>query len=133
MTFEAHPDPDDAAPGARGLILLTVQRDGDRAGEWHGALLDAGIDAELHIEDAAIFNLTSSAYPTGAPFVYALWVPRADGRRAADTLIDLGWDGRGSPRAGSMRVPARQALRSALIVIAVSLAFVAVVILVRGG
>ena len=133
MTFETHPEPQDAGPAARGLVLLTVQRDGDRAGDWHEALLEADIDAELHIEDAAIFNLTSTAYPTGAPFVYALWVPRADGPRAADTLIDLGWDGRGSPRASAMRVPARQSLRSAVIVLAVSLALVAVVILLRGG
>ena len=132
MTLEQEPGSDDD-PAVRGLVLLTVERDGERAGDWHDALLDAGIDAELHIEDGAIFNLTSSAYPMGAPFVYALWVPRSDGPRAADVLIGLGWDGRGSPRASAMRVPARQSLRSAVIVLAVSLALVAVVILVRGG
>ncbi len=131
MTLETDPD-QDAAPAARGLILLTAQRDGDLAGEWLDALLDAGIEAELHIEDAARFNLTSSAYPVGVPFVYALFVPRADRDRAADVLIDHGWDGRGSPRASAMRTSGRH-LRNVLLVAALSLAMVAVVILVRGG
>lgn len=131
MTLETDPD-QDAAPAARGLILLTAQRDGDLAGGWLDALLDAGVDAELHIEDAARFNLTSSAYPVGVPFVYALFVPRVYRDRAADVLIDLGWDGRGSPRASAMRASGRH-LRNVLLVAALSLALVAVVILVRGA
>ena len=131
MTLEAEPGPD-AAPASRGLILLTAQRDGDLAGEWLDALLDAGIDAELHIEDAARFNLTSSAYPVGVPFVYALFVPRADRDRAADVLIDHGWDGRGAPRSSTMRTSGRH-LRNVLLVAALSLALVAVLILVRGA
>lgn len=131
MTLEAEPG-DDAAPTSRGLILLTAQRDGDLAGEWLDALLDAGIDAELHIEDAARFNLTSSAYPVGVPFVYALFVPRADRDRAADVLIDLGWDGRGAPRSSAMRASGRH-LRNVLLVAALSLALVAVLIVVRGA
>lgn len=129
MTLEP---PAEGDPASRGLILLTAQRDGDLAGDWLDALLHAGIDAELHIEDAARFNLTSSAYPVGVPFVYALFVPRADRDRAADVLIDHGWDGRGSPRAGAMRTSGRH-LRNVLIVAAVSLALVTVVIFVRGG
>jgi len=127
------PDPNsDVEPAARGLILLTAQRDGDLVGEWHDALLEADIDAELHIEDAARFNLTSSAYPVGVPFVYTLFVPRAERDQAADVLIELGWDGRGSPRAGAMRTSGRH-LRNVLIVAAVSLALVAVLVFVRGG
>ena len=133
MTLEPDSADLDAAPSARGLILLTAQRDGDLAAEWLDALLDAGIEAELHIVDAARFNLTSSAYPTGAPFVYALFVPRAARDRAADTLIDLGWDGRGAPRAGAMRTPSPGALRNVLLVAGVSLAVVVVLVLVRGG
>lgn len=131
MTLEPEPS-QDSAPSTQGLVLLTAQRDGDLAGEWLDALLDAGIDAELHIEDAARFNLTSSAYPVGVPFVYALFVPRPDRDRAADVLIDLGWDGRGSPRASVMRTSGRH-LRNVLLVAALSLALVAVVIFVRGG
>ena len=130
MTLEADPN-SDAEPSARGLILLTAQRDGDLAGDWHDALLDAGVDAELHIEDAARFNLTSSAYPVGVPFVYALFVPRAERDQAADVLIELGWDGRGSPRAGAMRTSGRH-LRNVLIVAGLSLALVAVLVVVRG-
>lgn len=130
MTLETEPG-HDAAPASRGLILLTAQRDGDLAGAWLDALLDAGIDAELHIEDAARFNLTSSAYPVGVPFVYALFVPRAYRDRAADVLIDHGWDGRGAPRASAMRASGRH-LRNVLLVAALSLALVAVLIVVRG-
>ena len=132
MTLDADTGPL-ADPAARGLILLTAQRDGDRAGEWLDALLDAGVDAELHIEDAARFNLTSTAYPVGAPFVYALFVPRADRARAAEALIEAGWDGRAAPRAGAMRSPGGRALTRLLLVAAASLAVVAVLILVRGG
>jgi hypothetical protein len=131
VTLEADPGPT-GEPSERGLVLLTAQRDGDLAGEWLDALLDAGVDAELHIEDAARFNLTSTAYPVGVPFVYALFVPRGARDLAADTLIDLGWDGRGAPRASAMRASGRH-LRNVLIVAGLSLALVAVLIVVRGG
>ena len=89
-------------PSARGLVLLTVQRDGDLATSWLEALDAEGIEAELHLRDAASFSPTSSVYPTGAPLVHALFVSGRDRDRAAALLIDLGWDGRGmssGPRA----------------------------------
>ncbi len=139
MTFEPFIEDASEPPAARGLVLLTVQRDGDVAGTWQEALLGADIDVELHIEDAASFSPTSSVYPTGAPFVYALFVTKADRQRAANLLIDLGWDGRGIGGSGRSRTgqasPAStgSALRSALLVLGVSLALVAALIVLRGA
>jgi hypothetical protein len=133
MAFEPHIEETPEPPGARGLVLLTAQRDGDVAGEWHDALLRAGLEAELHIRDAASFNLTSTVYPTGAPFVYVLFVAKDDRERAANVLIDLGWDGRGVHRDGAMRVPQGGALRGALVAIAVGLALAVALILLRGA
>ena len=139
MAFEPFTEDTSEPPAARGLVLLTVQREGDLAGAWHEALLGAGIDAELHIQNAASFTPTSSVYPTGAPFVYALFVTKADRERAANELIDLGWDGRGIGGIGrsrtgqASRASPGAALRSALLVLAASLALVVALIVLRGA
>ena len=114
MAFEPYTEDTSESPAARGLVLLTVQREGDLAGAWHEALLGAGLDAELHIRDAASFSPTSSVYPTGAAFVYVLFVakhgPRA--RRQPVHRPRLGrprhrGDGArpGRARAGGCRAP----------------------------
>ena len=140
MAFEPYTEDTSEPPAARGLVLLTVQREGDLAGAWHEALLGAGLDAELHIRDAASFSPTSSVYPTGAAFVYVLFVAKHDRERAANLFIDLGWDGRGIGGTGRGlvgRAPAgaglRASLRSALLVLAASLALVVALILLRGA
>lgn len=136
MTFEPYTEDTREPPNARGLVLLTVQREGDLAGAWHEALLGADIDAELHIRDAASFSSTSSVYPTGVPFVYVLFVAKADRERAANVLIDLGWDGRGiggSGRGPIGRAAAGSALGGALLALAVSAALVGALLALRGA
>ena len=112
-------------------MLLTVEADADVAGERRDALVEAGIDAELHIEDAARFSPTSSVYPSGSPFVYALFVPQHE--RAAAALIDAGWDGRRSAFGGG-RIPLEPTflLRGALVALLAGAA-VMVLLLLRGG
>lgn len=136
MAFEPYTEGTSEPPAVRGLVLLTVQREGDLAGAWHEALLATDIDAELHIRDAASFSPTSSVYPTGAPFVYALFVAQADRERAANLLIDLGWDGRGIGGTGRRRggrASAGGALRNAVLVAGASLALVMALIALRGA
>ena len=135
MTFDpAHDDPSSERPQQRGLVLLTVEADADVAGERRDALVEAGIDAELHIEDGAGFSPTSSVYPTGSPFVYALFVPRAQREEAAAALIEVGWDGRRSAFAGGRaHVGAGFALRGALIALLAGAAVVVALLLLRGG
>ena len=123
-------------PSSRGLVLLTVQQDADVAGSWRAALIEAGVDVELHIEDGASFSATSSLYPThgtSTPWVYALFVPRADRERAAGALIDHGWDGRSGTMAGRWRVDPAFALRGALVSILAGAAVVVALLLLRGG
>ena len=135
MTLDpAHDDASSVRPQHRGLVLLTVEADADVAGERRDALVEAGIDAELHIEDGASFSPTSSVYPTGSPFVYVLFVPRAQREEAAATLIDAGWDGRRSAFAGGRpHVGAGFALRGALVALLAGAAVVVALLLLRGA
>ncbi len=123
-------------PSSRGLVLLTIQQDADIAGSWRDALIEADVDVELHIEDGASFSSTSSLYPTygaSTPWVYALFVPRADRDRAASALIDHGWDGRSGTMAGRQRVDLGFALRGALLSILAGAAVVVTLLLLRGA
>ncbi len=134
MTPDRSFDPSAEPPNRRGLVLLTVEADADVAGERRDTLVEAGIDAELHIEDGASFSPTSSVYPTGSPFVYALFVPKAQRERAAEALIDAGWDGRRSTFGGGrVRVEAAFALRGALVALFAGAVVVVGLLLLRGG
>ena len=121
-------------PSRRGLVLLTVQQDADVAGSWRDALVEANVDVELHIEDGASFSATSSLYPThgtSTPWVYALFVPRADRERAAGALINHGWDGRSGTMANRWRIGHAFALRGALISILAGATVVVALLLLR--
>jgi hypothetical protein len=78
------------------LVLLLVEADAELAAEHRDTLLKAGIEVQLHIENSSYFSATSSVYPTGFPFVYALFVTKADQERAAEKLFEAGWDGKRS-------------------------------------
>ncbi len=117
-------------PGQRGLVLLTVEADAEVAGERCDLLIAEGIDAELHIEHAASFGSRSSVYPSGQPFVYALFVPAPQHDAAAAALIESGWDGRRSAFGGS-RLDLSFVLRGALLALLAGAALAAVLLLLR--
>jgi len=126
------PDPAELPPGQRGLVLLTVEEDAERAGDYHELLLAEGIEAELHIEHAASFGSRSSVYPSGAPFVYALFVPARQAEAAATALIEDGWDGRRSAFSrGRSRLDPSFVLRGALLALLAGIALAAVLIVLR--
>lgn len=126
----AGPPPGPATPPEqRGLVLLTVQGDAAAAGDRRDTLLAAGVDAELHIVDAAAFGPSSSVYPTGAPFAYALFVPAPQRDLAADTLLEAARDGRRGPPGGGAPLGAG-GLALALLALAAALLAAA---LLRGG
>ena len=116
-------------PERQGLVLLTVQADAAAAGDRRDALLAAGVDAELRIVDAAAFGPSSSVYPTGAPFAYALFVPAPQRDRAADVLMGAARDGRRDPR-GGRAIPGAGGVALALLALAAALLAAA---LLRGG
>lgn len=125
-------DPAELPPGQRGLVLLTVEEDAGSAGEYHDLLLAEEIDAELHIEHAASFGSRSSVYPSGAPFVYALFVPARQAEPAAAALIEAGWDGRRSAFSrGRSRLDPSFVLRGALLALLAGIALAAVLLVLR--
>lgn len=73
-----------------------VEADAELAAERRDTLLMAGIEVQLHIENSSYFSATSSVYPTGFPFVYALFVTKADHERAVEKLLAEGWDSKRS-------------------------------------
>ena len=126
------PEPAAQPPGRRGLVLLTVEADAEVAGERCDLLIAEGIDAELHIEHAASFGARSSVYPSGQPFVYALFVPAPQHDAAAAALIESGWDGRRSPfTSGLTRLDPSFVLRGALLALLAGAAVAAVLLLLR--
>lgn len=125
-------DPAELPPGQRGLVLLTVEEDAAIAGERCDLLIAEGIEAELHIEHAASFGSRSSVYPSGAPFVYALFVPARQREAAAAALIEAGWDGRHSSFART-RLDPSWVLRGALLALLAGAALAAALLLLRPG
>ncbi len=111
-------------------MLLTVEEDAEVAGDRCDLLIAEGIDAELHIEHAASFGSRSSVYPSGQPFVYALFVPAPQREAAAAALIESGWDGRRSTFASS-RLDLSFVLRGALLALLAGAALAAVLLLLR--
>ena len=125
---EPAPEP----PGRRGLVLLTVEEDAEIAGDRCDLLIAEGIDAELHIEHAASFGSRSSVYPSGQPFVYALFVPAPQHDAAAAALIESGWDGRRSAfPSGRSALNPSFVLRGALLALLAGAALAAVLLLLR--
>ena len=126
----AGPPPGPATPPERrGLVLLSVQRDAAAAGDRRDDLLAAGVDAELHIVDAAAFGPSSSVYPAGAPFAFALFVPAPQRDRAAEALIGADRDG-GRSHPGGRAPLGAGGLALALLALAAALLAAA---LLRGG
>ena len=125
--------PPDEPPASRGLAPIAAHPDAEVAGAWRDALIAAGVTAELHIEDAARFNLAASPWPTGAPFAYVLHAPRADRARAAAALIDAGWDGRAMPRGGARRAGRGGRRAAALLALGAALALAALLALQRAA
>lgn len=76
------------------LVPFALTADDVAAHRWLEALEEAGIPAELHIEDGTRLATGSSMFPTGQVFVTAIYIAPDCRERAATVLIDLGWDGR---------------------------------------
>ena len=76
------------------LVPFALTADDVAAHHWLEALEEAGIPAELHIEDGSRLVTGSSVFPTGQIFANAIYIAPDCRDRAAAVLIDLGWDGR---------------------------------------
>jgi hypothetical protein len=107
--------------------------DDDVAHRWLDALSEAGIPAELHIEDGTVLASGSSVFPTGRIFASAIYIPPESREQAAALLIDLGWDGR--QLGGAAHGPRSRSFEALVIAAAVAAAGVlsiAVLLALRG-
>lgn len=118
--------------------MLAVARDVDTAEAWQDALDRAEISSEIRLEDAVITGRSSATTYANAPsgdqlFAYGLWLPATERERAAQVLIDAGWDGRygQSPEGARSSMSAGYVVRGTLVALAASALFVAV--LLRAG
>ena len=76
------------------LVPFALTADDASAERWLAALKEAGIPAQIHIEDGTRLASGSSMFPTGPVFASAIYVAPECRDQAAKLLIDLGWDGR---------------------------------------
>lgn len=76
------------------LVPFAMTSDDASAARWVAALEEAGIPAQIHIEDGSRLASGSSMFPTGPSFASAIYIAPDCRERAAALLIDLGWDGR---------------------------------------
>ena len=122
-------------------MLLAVARDGETAARWASALEDAGLEADVRIDDAVALTKGSSMWPIVSPgggghqlFAYPLFVPRGEREAAASVLVDQGWDGRfgQTPAGGRSAIGLNVALRGALFAVLSGVAVV-LFLLWRGG
>jgi hypothetical protein len=128
-------DDDDLRP----RIRMAVVRDADVAEAWCAALIEAGIDAFVEIDDERnampgqnpLVGITGGALSAVYPgLVYAVSVPAEDRDRAAAVLIDHGWTG-GRGGRHEPAVSNRTRLTGAAVAIGIALA-VAVVLMWLG-
>lgn len=120
--------------------MLAVARDVDTAEAWQHALDQWDINSEIRLEDAVITGRSSTTTYANAPsgdqlFSYGLWLSAADRERAAQALIDAGWDGRygQSTHRGRSSMSAGYVVRGTLVALAASALFVAVLLRAGGG
>lgn len=111
------------------LVRIAVAGDGETAQRWADALTEEGIDAEVHIADAAHLGPGGSIFPAGPSFAYPLLVPADQREAAAAVLVDLGRDGPFGRRLG---MNAELALRGALFAMLAGMA-IALLALLRGA
>jgi len=76
------------------LVPFALTGDDAAAQRWLEALDEAGIPAQVHIEDGTRLATGSSMFPTGRIFATAIYIAPECREQAAALLIDLGWDGR---------------------------------------
>lgn len=118
-------------------VMLAVARDVDTAEAWQDALDQVEINSEIRIEDAVITGRSSATTYANAPsgdqlFSYGLWFPLTDRERAAEALIDAGWDGRyGLGSSGKPSMSFSYVARGTLVALAAAALFVS--ILLRAG
>lgn len=90
-----------AADLEQSLVPIAVAPDQRTAERWRDALLDAGVDTEIHIEDGSHLGHLGSVYgawASGQPFVYPVLVALEDRERAAAALVELGAESPFYPR-----------------------------------
>ena len=112
------------------LVPFALTADEDAAHRWLTVLDEAGIPAQLHIEDGTRLASGSSMFPTGRIFATAVYIAPECRDRAAALLIDLGWDGR--QLGGSHRALHMDGRLVAGAVIGISLLGLGLALLLRG-
>lgn len=112
------------------LVPFAITADDDAAHRWIDALHEAGIPAELHIEDGTRLATGSSVFPTGRIFASAVYIAPEHRDRAAALLIDLGWDGR--QQGASHRRPSRDQLLVVVGAVGMTLVGLGMAVVLRG-
>jgi hypothetical protein len=112
------------------LVPFALTADDEAAHRWLDALHDAGIPAELHIEDGTRLATGSSVFPTGRIFATAIYIAPQYRDRAAALLIDLGWDGK--QRGAGQRRRSRDQLLIVAGAVGMSLLGLVLAIVLRG-
>jgi len=122
-------------------MMLAVARDVDTAEAWQDALDQADIASEIRLEDAVITGRSSATTYANAPsgdqlFSYGLWLAATERERAAQVLIDAGWDGLYGQSQHQGRRPAMSAgyvLRGTLVALVAATIFISVLLRAGGG